>query len=51
MRLLYGELLYPDDTLNGMTSVCGQIKGGGPDYRYDGKGVPKTAWQMDEIHP
>ena len=48
VRLRYGELLYPDGTLNGMTSVCGQIKGGGPDYRYDGKGMPKTAWQMDD---
>ena len=30
VRLRYGELLYPDGTLNGMTSVCGQIKQGGP---------------------
>jgi len=48
VRLRYGELLYPDGTLNGMTAVCGQIKGGGPGYRYDGKGAPKTAWQMDD---
>jgi alpha-L-rhamnosidase len=48
VRLRYGELLYPDGTLNGMTSVCGQIKQGGRDYRYDGIGVPKTAWQADE---
>jgi alpha-L-rhamnosidase len=48
VKLRYGELLYPDGALNGMTAVCGQIKGGGPDYRYDGKGAPKTAWQMDE---
>jgi alpha-L-rhamnosidase len=48
VRLRYGELLYPDGTLNGMTAVCGQIKGGGPGYVYDGKGAPKTAWQMDE---
>lgn len=48
VRLRYGELLYPDGTLNGMTAVCGQIKGGGPNYRYDGKGMPKTAWQMDD---
>lgn len=46
-RLRYGELLYPDGTLNGMTSVCGQIKNGGPGYRYDGLGAPKTAWQQD----
>ena len=31
-----------------MTAVCGQIKQGGPGYRYDGHGAPKTAWQMDE---
>jgi alpha-L-rhamnosidase len=48
MRLRYGELLYPDGTLNGMTAVCGQIKQGGPNYRYDGVGAPKTAWQMEE---
>jgi alpha-L-rhamnosidase len=48
VKLRYGELLHPDGTLNGMTSVCTQIKQGGPDYRYDGIGAPKTAWQMDE---
>ncbi|HOC52054.1 MAG TPA: family 78 glycoside hydrolase catalytic domain, partial [Verrucomicrobiota bacterium] len=48
VKLRYGELLYPDGTLNGMTAVCGQIKGGGRDYRYDGQGAPKTAWQMDD---
>jgi alpha-L-rhamnosidase len=48
VKLRYGELLYPDGTLNGMTAVCGQIKQGGRDYRYDGTGTPKTAWQMDE---
>ena len=48
VRLRYGELLYPDGTLNGMTAVCGQIKQGGPNYRYDGIGAPKTAWQMEE---
>jgi alpha-L-rhamnosidase len=48
VRLRYGELLYPDGTLNGMTTVCGQIKQGGPNYRYDGVGAPKTAWQMEE---
>ena len=31
-----------------MTAVCGQIKQGGPNYRYDGNGAPKTAFQMDE---
>lgn len=48
VRLRSGELLYPDGTLNGMTAVCGQIKGGGKDYRYDGIGQPKTAFQLDE---
>lgn len=27
IQVRYGELLYPDGTLNPMTSVCGQIKG------------------------
>jgi len=48
VRLRSGELLYPDGTLNGMTAVVGQIKDGGPDYRYDGVGRPKTAFQLDE---
>jgi len=48
VRLRSGELLYPDGTLNGMTAVCGQIKGGGKDYRYDGFGQPKTGFQLDE---
>jgi alpha-L-rhamnosidase len=48
IKLRYGELLYPDGTLDGMTSVCGQIKGGGPTYSYEGQSAPKTAWQQDE---
>ncbi len=48
VRLRSGELLYKDGTLNAMTSVAGQIKGGGQDYHYDGKGYPKTAFQIDE---
>ena len=48
VRLRSGELLYPDGTLNGMTSVTGQHKDGGKDYVYDGKGEPKTAFQLDE---
>lgn len=47
VKLRYGELLYGDGTLNGMTAVCGQIKGGGRDYEYPGEGYPKTAWQQD----
>ncbi len=48
VRLRSGELLYPDGTLNGMTAVCGQIKGGGSNYHYDGVGAPATAFQLDE---
>ncbi|HEY1786962.1 MAG TPA: family 78 glycoside hydrolase catalytic domain [Verrucomicrobiae bacterium] len=48
VRLRFGELLYPDGTLNGMTSVFGQNKSGGKDYVYDGIGKPKTAFQLDE---
>jgi alpha-L-rhamnosidase len=48
VRLRYGELLYPDGTLNGMTAVAGQIKAGGKGYRYDGSGPPATAFQQDE---
>jgi alpha-L-rhamnosidase len=47
VTLRYGELLYADGTLNAMTSVFGQIKGGGRDYRYGGKGAPATAFQTD----
>ena len=48
VRLRFGELLYPNGTLNGMTSVFGQNKSGGKDYVYDGVGKPKTAFQIDE---
>ncbi len=48
VRMRSGELLYPDGTLNGMTAVAGQIKNGGADYRYEGTGKPKTAFQLDE---
>lgn len=48
VRIRSGELLYPDGTLNGMTAVAGQIKGGGKDYVYSGVGQPKTAFQLDE---
>ena len=48
VRLRSGELIYEDGTLNAMTTVAGQIKGGGKDYVYDGKGQPKTAFQIDE---
>jgi alpha-L-rhamnosidase len=48
VRLRSGELIYPDGMLNGMTAVCGQIKGGGNNYHYEGDGDPKTAFQVDE---
>lgn len=52
VKLRYGELLYPDGTLNVMTSVCGQIK---PDPNeaieaqpgYAGPGAPELADQSD----
>jgi alpha-L-rhamnosidase len=43
----YGELLYPDGTLNPMTSVCGQIKDRGKGVSIGGPGAPVTAWQQD----
>jgi len=43
VKLRYGELLYPDGTLNGMTAVAGQIK----KSRRGGPGAPDTAWQCD----
>ena len=48
----YGELLYPDGTLNPMTSVCGQIKGrrkggAGAGQSVGGPGAPDVAWQGD----
>ncbi len=43
VHLRYGELLYPDGTLNGMTAVCGQIKRAG----VGGPGAPDVAYQQD----
>lgn len=43
IRMRYGELLYPDGTLNPMTSVAGQIKSKGT----GGPGAPDIAWQSD----
>ena len=40
----YGELLYPDGTLNPMTSVCGQLKNR---KLPEGSKQPVTAWQED----
>ncbi|NIA31844.1 MAG: family 78 glycoside hydrolase catalytic domain, partial [Actinobacteria bacterium] len=43
VNLRYGELLRPDGSLDGMTSVAGQIKKAGR----GGIGAPDTAWQKD----
>ncbi|MCX6226285.1 MAG: family 78 glycoside hydrolase catalytic domain [Bacteroidia bacterium] len=43
IRFRYGELVYPDGTLNPMTSVCGQIKRAG----VGGPGAPAIAEQID----
>jgi alpha-L-rhamnosidase len=40
----YGELLYPDGTLNPMTGVCGQLKNS---ELPEGSKQPVTAWQED----
>jgi alpha-L-rhamnosidase len=40
----YGELLYPNGSLNPMTSVTGQIKG---QQVEPGSEAPSTAWQRD----
>ena len=50
--LRYGEILYPDGSLNPMTSVCGQIKGmrknkEGVESPIGGPGAPAIAWQQD----
>ncbi len=52
LKLRFGELLYPDGTLNPMTSVCGQIKGtrknaDGQLVPRGGPGAPEIAWQGD----
>jgi alpha-L-rhamnosidase len=48
ISLRYGELLYPDGTLNPMTSVAGQIKGKRRDGALiGGPGSPETAEQRD----
>ena len=48
IKLRYGELLYEDGTLNGLTSVAGQIKGKNADGTLiGGTFSPDTAWQSD----
>lgn len=39
----FGERVYPDGSLNPMTTVCGQIKKNG----VGGPGAPAVAWQTD----
>ncbi len=43
IQLRYGELLHPDNTLNVMTSVAGQVKQPGA----GGPGAPDVAFQSD----
>lgn len=45
VSMRYGELLFPDGMVNGLTSCCGQIKRG---EEPDAEGAPGTAWQRDE---
>jgi len=40
----FGERIYPDGSLNPMTTVIGQIKGKG----VGGPGAPEIAWQTDQ---
>ena len=48
IKLRFGELLYEDGTLNGLTSVAGQIKGKNADGTLKGGAfAPDTAWQSD----
>lgn len=42
VTLRYGEDIFPDGSLNVMTSVAGQMKG-----CFNGEGAPKVAWQED----
>lgn len=45
VRLRYGELLYGNGTLNGLTSVAGQVKRAGE----GGPCAPDVAWQLDTL--
>jgi alpha-L-rhamnosidase len=52
ITMRYGELLYPDGTLNPMSGVAGQIKGtrkdaDGNEVSVGGPGAPPIAWQQD----
>ena len=44
LHLRYGEVLYPNGSLNGLTSVAGQVKKAGD----GGPCAPDVAWQADD---
>ena len=44
VTMRYGELVYANGSLNGWTSVAGQIKGPG----VGGSCSPDIAWQLDQ---
>lgn len=44
IQVRYGELLFPDGTLNPMTAVCGQIKNR---ETPEGSEAPSTAWARE----
>ncbi len=45
ITLRYGEALFPDGSLNGLTTAATQIKKGGIT---GGPGAPETMWQQDQ---
>jgi hypothetical protein len=49
INIRYGELLRPDGSLNAMTSVAGQIKGGQPAKECPGGNAPAIAYQQDVV--
>ena len=49
ITIRYGELLRPNGTLNAMTSVAGQIKGGQPAQECPGGNAPAIAYQQDVV--
>eukprot|EP01051_Picozoa_sp_SAG22_P007706 SAG22_NODE_551_length_9178_cov_3.565371_8_plen_463_part_01 len=49
ITIRYGELLRPDGSLNAMTSVAGQIKGGQPAHDCPGGNAPAIAYQQDVV--
>ena len=49
ITIRYGELLHPDGSLNAMTSVAGQIKGGQPAKACPDGNAPPIAYQQDVV--